>query len=401
MRVALHGDGFASWGGGIHFLRIVADALTADPSDRYEVYVLNPELDVRAAAQILNKAAKNLATAPAVVRNDLLARTAASKNVRREFSGLADVSVVACGTGPKKLARLVRKLGAHALLPTLKPLGSGFPAPWIGYLYDFQHKYLPQLFTEEAVRERDRSFSSMLSQARCVIVNAKAVETDARTFFPGSRCEIVSLPFSAAPRPEWFEDQRGVLKSYGLNRPYFLISNQFWLHKDHQTAFEAFRIFSNRNPDCELVCTGATTDPRDPEHFSRLVSKLERDGTRQRTHILGMIPKRHQIEIMKHAVAVIQPTLFEGGPGGGAVFDAVSLGKRSIVSDIPVNLELTEDGVVFFRAGDAKQLCGLMQDALRESGPQASPEELVRRGNERLVRCGRVLKYAIASVKRS
>lgn len=401
MKVALRGDGFASWGGGIHFLRIVADALTADASDRYQVCVLNPKLDLRATAQILSKASRNLLTAPAVLRNEFHARSGASKNVAREFCGLPDVSVVASGSGPRKLARLVRRLEVQALLPTLKPLEADFPVPWVGYLYDFQHKYLPQLFNEEAVRERDSSFSSMLFQARCVIVNAKAVERDARTFFPDSRCEIVSLPFSAAPRPEWFEDQPGVLQSYGLQKPYFLISNQFWLHKDHSTAFEAFRIFSTRDRECDLVCTGATTDPRDPAYFSRLMSKLDRDGTRQRTHVLGMIPKRHQIEIMKHAVAVIQPTLFEGGPGGGAVFDAVSLGKRAIVSDIPVNLELAEEAVIFFKAGDPKQLCGVMLDTLRDQIRHARPEDLITRGNERLLRCGEALKHAIASAARA
>ena len=75
-----------------------------------------------------------------------------------------------------------------------------------------------------------------------------------------------------------------------------------------------------------------------------------------RIRILGLIPKYDQIQIMRGAVAVIQPTLFEGGPGGGAVYDAVSIGTPVILSDIPVNREV-EAGrglIQFFRPGARK-----------------------------------------------
>ena len=39
-------------------------------------------------------------------------------------------------------------------------------------------------------------------------------------------------------------------------------------------------------------------------------------GLEQRVRVLGLVPKRDQIEIMKKACAVLQPTRFEGGPGG-------------------------------------------------------------------------------------
>lgn len=60
------------------------------------------------------------------------------------------------------------------------------------------------------------------------------------------------------------------------------------------------------------------------------------------------IAKLDQIALLKKSIAVIQPTLFEGGPGGGASYDAISLGKPLIVSDIKVNQEIEQSERVFF-----------------------------------------------------
>lgn len=49
---------------------------------------------------------------------------------------------------------------------------------------------------------------------------------------------------------------------------------------------------------------------------------------------LTLILKLEQIEIMKDALGIIQTSLFEGGPGGGCVLDAISLETPSIVSNI-------------------------------------------------------------------
>ena len=59
----------------------------------------------------------------------------------------------------------------------------------------------------------------------------------------------------------------------------------------------------------------------------------------------------------------MQPTLFEGGPGGGSVYDAIALGVPSIVSDIPINREIVSKftDVQFFKPKDSKSLSELMR----------------------------------------
>ena len=52
---------------------------------------------------------------------------------------------------------------------------------------------------------------------------------------------------------------------------------------------------------------------------------------------------------MKNSLAIIQPTLFEGSPGGGVLEDAISIGVPAIISDIKVNLEAKKEVNIFFK----------------------------------------------------
>jgi len=104
---------------------------------------------------------------------------------------------------------------------------------------------------------------------------------------------------------------------------------------------------------------------------------------------------------MRGAVAVVQPTLFEGGPGGGAVWEAVGLGVPALVSDIDVNREINDAGVTFFRVGDSDQLAARMHETLAVSSIREPTDVLLARGRERARQFGLVIleaaKIAIAS----
>jgi glycosyltransferase involved in cell wall biosynthesis len=154
-----------------------------------------------------------------------------------------------------------------------------------------------------------------------------------------------------------------------------MVSNQFWIHKSHETAFMALRLVRDAGHDVHLVCTGDTSDYRWPEHFNNLKAIIEKNNLRDYVHILGLIPKGDQLAIMRGSLAVIQPTLFEGGPGGGSVYDAVSTRTPCIVSDIPVNREIDIGVVRFFTAGSAEDLAAKMADMLVNPPRKLSEEE--------------------------
>lgn len=396
MRIGILGHSFIDWGGGIDFLRMVVSSLHHS-GEAVELHALVPTQGPRLAA----RRAMALTYRSAKWMIDGSARVAAPRPDTSHFADLSNsaegpVGVHAIDLGVPSIAKAARKLSLDALIPAFAPLPTDFSTPWVGYLYDFQHRYFPQLFTPADGAKRDKQFATMLASARSVIVNARSVAADVVRFHPDSRARVFALPFGAAPHPDWLTPCKSPAAKFGIEKPYFIICNQFWTHKDHGTAFAAFARIASTHPDVDLVCTGATRDYRDAEYFPALQRALAHDRNTQRVHILGMVPKTDQIELVKGSIALIQPTLFEGGPGGGAVYDAVSLGVHCLVSDIAVNRELSEPGISFFTAGDAASLAALLGTAIEHPRPAASDAGALRkRGRERRAACGIELLAAI------
>lgn len=239
-------------------------------------------------------------------------------------------------------------------------LGANFPVPWISYIPDFQHKYLYNYFTEHECFSRETAFAARLRDSKSLIVNAKAVKKDLIKFYPWIDAgRVFALPFAPSPLPEWLDlKSESAIEKYSISEPYFIICNQFWLHKDHLTAFKALAALSNKN--IQLICTGIMDDYRNPSYISELNRSLDNLGIKTRVHMLGHIPKIDQISLLKGALALIQPTRFEGGPGGGATYDAVAVGTPVILSDIDVNKEILLDHVKFFITGNEESLTHLM-----------------------------------------
>ncbi|WP_198937868.1 glycosyltransferase [Pelomonas sp. KK5] len=391
-RLGLLAYGFIGWGGGLDFLRGIATGLRhADPE--LELHVLVPMRGPLATARSLRDAVRGLLGRP----------TGAAHQPHLEHleRALADTDAILhkIDLGPRAAARAASRLQLDALIPAFVPQASGAP-PWVGYIYDFQHKRLPQFFSSEECARRDIDFGRMLDSAEAVIVNARDVEHDIERYFPHRRARIFALPFSPAPGHDAFAVQPDdACRRHGIVGPYFIVCNQFWKHKDHGTAFKALAVLAKRHPELSLVCTGATSDYRFPGYFDELMKQAAHDGIDGRIHALGLIPKPDQLALIRGAVALIQPTLFEGGPGGGAVYDAIALGQRAIASDIPVNTEIDDSLVSFFRTGNADSLADAMlaawaDHAARECPPP--PEELIARGVERRRACGDVLLQAVA-----
>lgn len=391
MKIGILGHGFIEWGGGIDFLRGIAESLIAVDSS-VELFFLFPVAGPRYEAH------KKLRRIKSFVYKNLGMPYSENKHAKWQYLDDLVTSIGgksrACriDTGMRALRHATKKYQLDVLLPSISPL-KGQTAPWVGYLYDYQHAYYPEFFSPEEVITRNARFKDMLASANHVIVNAQAVADDIKRFNPGSSAIISALPFFAAPNPRWFDSSPAYSRKISIKSPYFIISNQFWQHKDHITAWHAFALMLVHRPEVELVCTGETHDYRNPSHFSNLMMLATELGISHRIHILGLIPKNEQINLVRSAVAMVQPSLFEGGPGGGAVFDAVSLGVPCIVSDIQVNLELKESCVTFFKARDPASLVEKMLLVLNQQHLRTPPlpEELIAMGVYRRRQCGLTL----------
>ena len=207
--------------------------------------------------------------------------------------------------------------------------------PWIP---DFQHKYLPDFFSLEEILQRDRAFSRMSELSNTVVVSSETAKSDFYKFFPNSKSKVEVLRFKTVlPKKYYSEDSVVIQHKYNLPDRFFIVSNQFWKHKNHIAVLEALKLLHKQSITPILVCTGHMYDYRHPQHSDEILEAVHTYGLARQIYILGMIPRADQIQLMRKAIAVIQPSLFEGW--STVVEDARCLGKTILLSDIPVHLE--------------------------------------------------------------
>ena len=143
------------------------------------------------------------------------------------------------------------------------------------------------------------------------------------------------------------------------------MAKQFWQHKNHKIVIEALSILKGKGYDnIVVVCTGLTKDYRNQHYFDDLMSEIHSDNIENNIKILGMIPREEQLQLMKGALAVVQPSLFEGW--GTVVEDAKTLQKRIVLSDIDVHKEQANADCVFFGRNNARQLADILLNIWQE-----------------------------------
>jgi glycosyltransferase involved in cell wall biosynthesis len=159
----------------------------------------------------------------------------------------------------------------------------------------------------------------------------------------------------------------------GSPQKFLYIANQFWAHKDHETAFKALALLKQNGIRVDIVCTGREDDSRRPDHVPKLKAMIEDAGLTSQVSFLGLVPRARQIAIFRDAAAVLQPSRFEGW--STVVEDARSLGKRVILSDIDVHREQMPDAL-FFTAGDPQSLADKIASVwpALKAGPDVAQE---------------------------
>ena len=231
----------------------------------------------------------------------------------------------------------------------------------VGWIFDLQHKALPAFFSKNEIAERDKSFQRKCTESDLLVLSSKAVLQDLSKHFAVA-CPTFVLPFCSTAEANWFSgDPTAVAAKYGLSGEYLMCCNQFWQHKDHETLFKALAHFKLLKKQLPLVCTGSTDDYRNPAYFPQLLKKITELGLEDQIKILGLIDRYDQIQLLRGALAVVQPSLFEGW--STVMEDARLLGKTIIYSDIPVHLEQNPPYGFSFKAGDVRSLARAFGDA--------------------------------------
>jgi glycosyltransferase involved in cell wall biosynthesis len=292
--------------------------------------------------------------------------------------------------GNRALAGALREHAIDFLYPLTYEnewtLGVQFPlAPflastrWAGWIPDFQHKHLPQHFSKQDLQLRDAGITHLAAEAPAIVFSSEAAAGDYRAFWPRANARPFVLRFCTVPGESWFQgDPAAVQDRYQLPSRFFLISNQFWQHKNHSTVFAALAILAQRGVRPHVVCTGSLHDYRGAMHVQTLRRQLVESGIQEQVSLLGLVPRLDQIQLMRRSIAVLQPSLSEGW--STVVEDARLLGKPLILSDLAVHREQNPPSARFFSPESVQDLATAMTEAWKSltPGPDAVAEERAR-----------------------
>ncbi|PKM82375.1 MAG: glycosyltransferase [Firmicutes bacterium HGW-Firmicutes-14] len=240
--------------------------------------------------------------------------------------------------------------------------------PAASWIPDFQHRHLPEFFSKEEYIARETRFARIADEARMVVLSSYDAEKDYRQFYPNSCAVTKVLPFYAFPQEQWYEGNPvSIQEFYQLPDKFLICCNQFWIHKNHKRLFESIAILRRQGRDVYLVCTGSTSDYRAAAYFDDLKRYLKELNIEDLVHILGLIPRENQVQLIRRSAAVVQPSLFEGW--STVVEDCRVLGKTMILSDLPVNIEQNPDHSFYFNRTDAADLAKKITEVWHAEAP--------------------------------
>lgn len=256
-------------------------------------------------------------------------------------------------------------------------------AAWIP---DLQHCFLPELFTQADMNSRNEMFEAFAG-AETVVFSSEASRRDFQKCYPEAPAQLEVWSFCSNPSKELFlTNPKAVVESYRLPERFFLVANQFWKHKDHAVVVDALVRLQKQGISVPVVFTGALRDYRGTGHVDELLQSIQRGGVHGSVHLLGFLDREEQLHLMRSALAVIQPSRFEGW--STVVEDCKALGQRLILSDLEVHREQDPPESVFFPVADSVVLAEKIRGLLAEGPAEwlASRESRESQAMARLLR---------------
>lgn len=364
IRVALWYDRPQEYTGGLNYMRNLLFALAAAGDPRIEPYIFFGH-------HVRDDVAKTFEPLAKVVRSPVLDRLSPAwflhRILFRQFGSLWLVR------------REMSRRGISVISHAEHVHGRGGALRIISWIPDFQYLHLPELFPLDPERESARMLR-IARESDALVLSSHAALQDFLSIAGGDAGPRTTvLPFvsqpaaamaSAAAAPRETLELR-----HGFRGRYFFLPNQFWEHKNHKVVFDAVALLKRQGVNVQLICTGNLRDyrVRHTAYVDGLRQRLEAEGLQSQVHILGMIEYTDVLALMRHSVATLNPSRFEGW--SSTVEEARSMGKRLLLSDIPVHREQNPPQAQYFEPGDSESLARLLAWHWANSDDRISPEQ--------------------------
>jgi glycosyltransferase involved in cell wall biosynthesis len=233
----------------------------------------------------------------------------------------------------------------------------------IGWIPDFQHIHLPEMFSRQEINRRNKKFKRTIVDSNAVFLSSNDAIKDFKNFAPPHEAKARILPFVSQPENNFKKfnttQKQSFLKRYDLPENFFYLPNQFWKHKNHMVAFEAIKNIRNSGKKVCLVCTGKLDDYRSTKHIRELKNFISTNKLEKNIRLLGLVPYEDVFSLIAISHAVLNPSLFEGW--SSTVEECKTIGKQMILSNINVHKEQAPNAI-FFDKSKANELTNILMN---------------------------------------
>ncbi len=265
------------------------------------------------------------------------------------------------------------------------------PIPNIKWIPDFQHIHLPDFFGKHMCRERDRHYMDCIRHSNAILLSSQDALNDLSNFSPQHSTRTYILRFVTYLDPIAYDTHcsEAVKALYKIDRAWFHVPNQFWAHKNHSVIIKALIYLKQHGHEFLVISTGETNDSRNPAFFQALKNTIQSQCLDDNFRILGILPYPHVLTLMKDSIAVINPSLFEGW--STTVEESKALGKKLILSDIPVHREQNPERGFYFGPHDYIALAHTLIDVTKNHNLR---DEKIYRARAKSQNITQVLSFA-------
>ena len=218
----------------------------------------------------------------------------------------------------------------------------------IYWIPDFQEKHLPQFYSDEHLDKEVRINTPIVMYSKKLVLSSYDSLRDLKRFYPEHKTQPYVIHFASRIPKTNEVDLNVLLQKFSISLSYFFAPNQFWKHKNHIVVIKALEKLKQSGVNVLILFSGKEYDSRHPGYTESLKEYVRSHNLEHNVRFLGFIDRNDQLQLMKHSLAVIQPSLFEGW--STVIEEAMAYNKTVIASDLEVNKEqLGEKGIYFER----------------------------------------------------
>lgn len=342
----------SSWLGGVNYMRNLVDAVLSMPEPTIQFVFF---AGTRSPIEGLSRG-----RAIPVVRSRLLNKYGPWWTARKLLKWLISRDL---------MFEILLKRHRIDVLSHSGDLGKRAKIPTICWIPDFQHQLLPEFFSGRERSIRNRYYRRLCQNCTRMIVSSRSVKQDLEKFSPTCITKSTVLHFAVKPlhNIESIPWER-VEADFGIRRPYFLVANQFWAHKNHKVIVDALQILKSQGKAVLVIATGSTLDYRQAASFSVFEQYMRSKEILGMFRILDAIQYETVVTLLSECAALINPSKSEGW--STPVEEGKSLGKPLILSNIPVHREQAEGSAMFFEPDDARMLAAHLWKVWRVASPR-------------------------------